>query len=43
MITLRKTLTQDSIFSSGRLLEFFKTMLWIAIAISLSLVIGQLH
>jgi hypothetical protein len=40
---LGKTLNQYFIFSSGRLGEFLKTTFWIAIAIAMSLLVGQLH
>ena len=40
---LGKTLNQYFIISSGRLGEVLKTTFWIAIAITMSLLIGQLH
>ena len=40
---LGKTLNQYFIVSSGRLLEVLKTTFWIAIAITVSLLVGQLH
>ena len=43
MIALGKTLNQDFIVSSGRLWEVLKTTIWIAIAIMISLLVGQLH
>jgi len=38
-----KTLSHYFIVSSGRLLEVLKTTFWIAIAITVSLLVGQLH
>ena len=38
-----ETLNQYFIVSSGRLLEVLKTTFWIAIAITVSLLVGQLH
>ena len=38
-----ETLNQYCIVSSGRLLEVLKTTFWIAIAITVSLLVGQLH
>ena len=38
-----KTLNQYFIVSSGRLLEVLKTTFWIGIAITVSLLVGQLH
>ena len=40
---LGKTLNQYFIISSGRLGEVLKTTFWIAIAIAMSLLVGQLH
>ena len=40
---LGKTLNQYFIVSSGRLWEVLKTTFWIAIAITMSLLVGQLH
>ena len=40
---LGKTLNQYFIVSSGRLLEVLKTTFWIIIAITMSLLVGQLH
>ena len=40
---LGKTLNQYFIVSSGRLLEVLKTTFWITIAITMSLLVGQLH
>jgi hypothetical protein len=40
---LRKTLNQDFIVFSGHLWEVLKTTFWIAIAIAMSLLVGQLH
>jgi hypothetical protein len=40
---LGKTLNQYFIVSSGRLWEVLKTTFWIAIAITMSLLLGQLH
>ena len=40
---LGKTLNQYFIVSSGRLGEVLKTTFWIAIAITMSLLVGQLH
>ena len=40
---LGKTLNQYFIVSSGRFGEVLKTTFWIAIAITLSLLVGQLH
>ena len=40
---LGKILNQYFIVSSGRLWEVLKTTFWIAIAIIISLLVGQLH
>jgi len=40
---LGKTLNQYFIVSSGRLWEILKTTSWITIAITMSLLVGQLH
>ena len=40
---LGKTLNQYFIVSSGRLGEVLKTTFWIVIAITMSLLVGQLH
>ena len=40
---LGKTLNQYFIASSGRLWDVLKTTFWIAIAITMSLLVGQLH
>ena len=40
---LGKTLNQYFIVSSGRLGEVIKTTFWIVIAITMSLLVGQLH
>ena len=40
---LGKTLNQCFIVSSGHLWEVLKAMFWIAIAITISLLVGQLH
>jgi len=40
---LGKTLNQYFIVSSGRLWEVLTTTFWIAIAITMSLLVGQLH
>ena len=43
MIEVGKTLNQGFIVSSGRLWEAHKTKFWIATAITMSLLVGQLH
>ena len=40
---LGKALNQYFIVSSGRLWEVLNTTFWIAIAITMSLLVGQLH